>query len=598
MNKFFIYAGLVATLPLALVSCTDQEYDLDNLDKTSDIRVDNLTLPIKIDPITLKEILNPDIDSPLKSVNIDGKEFYAVTQEGKFESQSIEIPTFGVNTPDIAPSMAHFDIFTPLTANKKALSPLSFDYQLRSFSKQTVEIKSSGVDESLKSLSSVTFKPANLKVTLTTTNIPNFAEISFPSLNLQILKGFKFINMPSDYSYDETSGNLTISNLNTVNNKAVISLDLVGIDFKDYPPVINGSNFNLSGVVDFGGGTLNVVIDPTKITPDFTPDNSIDISVKTEIDDFVVESIAGEVKYTLTGDDLNIAPVSLGDIPAFLNQEGTNIELANPQIYINLNNPLAADKLYYQTGIEFTAVRQDGRESFTPDNNKVIATRPDFAGPYNFLLSPSTEGITPPPAYAQNLEPIGFSKLSKILSGNGLPESIEINLISPGLPLQYTPEFKLGESNKIDGIVGYYYFLAPIALNDGSVIIYSDTEDGWNDDTLNDLNIELLRVTADVTTTLPIGAELVAYPINTKGEKIAASKAELNLPAGADKKQIDITMRGPIENLDGITFTAIVKPGNQNPLSPTQTITLSNLKVTVSGHYEFSLGDDDNEDNK
>ena len=591
MKKFLFYSGVISAIPMLLTGCIDKDYDLDNLDKTSDIRIDNLVLPMNLDAITLKDILDVDADSKIQAVTIDGKEFYAVTQHGEFNSQAIDIPQFGVNTPDVAPTNATFDLFTPM-ATKAASDPVSFEYHLHDFTSQKVEFNGTNIDESVKALYSLTSLPANLSVTLTAIDVPSFASVSFSSITLNILKGLKFSNIPSNYNYDPNTGVLAITNLDNSSNITVISLNLEGIDLTKYDTNVTNGVFAINDQLDITSSVIKVEIDPTKIPANYTPNNIITFSVKTNIDDLTVTHVSGEVEYKLEGDGLNIAPVDLTDIPDFLNQDGSNLKLANPQIYINLNNPVAPYNLYYQTGLKFTAVRESGSATFEPDNNKLIATRPNNAGPYNFLLAPSQ--TTPLPDYSANLEFIQFSSLSNLLSGNGLPDAIDIELINPGIPLQSVIDFELGK--QIDGISGTYDFLAPIALNDGSVIVYSDKKDGWYSDDLDKLTIDVLQVDADVTTTLPLEAKLTAYPIDINGNRINQSKAEIILPANANGDHITIKMEGPIKDLDGIEFTAIVTPGSNEALAPSQTITLKNLKAKVSGVYTFDLDDDDDND--
>lgn len=591
MKRFYIYSGMLTAIPMLLTGCVDQDYSVKDIDKTSQIRIDNLTLPVNIDPITLGDIFDTDETSKIKPITIDGKEFYAVIEHGEINSQSINIPSFTVKTPYIQPSTADFHLTTPIpTASvKPAATPITFDYSFDDFTPQDVNFKSDGIDSSVKELYNLKGSQTTLTVILKGMNIPDFVSFSFPKLHLTLLKGLIFENLPSNYTYNPNTGDLDITNLATTGNEAVVSITLTGIDFTKSDTTIKDGTFTLSGQVDIADGILRAQVDPLRIPTGFTPDANVTFSIETSIGDFTAHSVSGLVEYKLTGDGLNIAPVSLGDVPDFLNQDGSDLKLANPQIYLNLNNPLSIYNLYYQTGIEFIADRPTGNLTFAPDNNKVIATKPTSAGPYNFLLSPTM--TTPVPEYAKDLEHIPFSGLSNLLSGNGLPDAIEIKLIDPGLPLQTVTDFKL--DNEIHGVKGCYDFIAPIALKDGSKIIYSKTEDGWNSEDLEKLTIELLCVEADVTSTIPLGATFTAYPVDKDGRIINTAKTEAIIPANATDDHVVIKMEGPIENLDGVTFTAIVEPGSEEALSPNQTITLKNLKATVSGYYTLELDDKD-----
>lgn len=588
MKRFFIYSCVLTGLPLLLTGCVDKDYDLSDLDTTTDIRVDNLVLPVNLDAITLNDIFDIDSESKIQPITINGQEFYAVTEHGEINSQPINIPEFSVITPQIQPSVANFDLLPAISA-KAAVTKLSYDYNLRDFDSQSVEIKASGIDDAVIQLDELKNTPTPVKITFAA-NLPDYATISFPELQLIIIKGLEFNNLPSNYKYNKTTGELNITDLLCVNNVATIDLTLSGIDLTLTNTSIKDGNFSLKDHIDLVEGIMRAEIDPEQVGEGYTPSTSVAFTVTSSVGDFEATHVSGIVEYKLTGDQLNIAPVDLTGVPDFLNQDGTDIKLANPQIYLNLNNPVAPYNLYYQTGIEFTAVRESGSETFTPDNNKQIATRANYAGPYNFLLSPENTS-SPLPDYSTGLEHIPFTGLTDLLSGDGLPDQIEIKLIDPEVPRQKVVNFELGHD--ISSVSGSYDFIAPIALKNGSEIIYSDTKDGWSDDDLDKLMIEILSVEADVTSTIPMNATLTAYPIDKDGRTIASAKAETTIPANAKDNHIVIKMQGPIKDLDGITFTARLTPGSEEALAPSQTITLKNLKATVSGHY--TLKDDNND---
>ena len=48
-------------------------------------------------------------------------------------------------------------------------------------------------------------------------------------------------------------------------------------------------------------------------------------------------------------------------------------------------------------------------------------------------------------------------------------------------------------------------------------------------------------------------------------------------------------MTGTITHLDGVTFIARLNSANRDPLTPSETITLKNIRVKVSGYYEKEL---------
>lgn len=575
IRKFKTLAAATAPAMLLLSGCVDQGYDFEDIDTTTEVKINNLVLPLNLDAINLSDIIDIEDDSKIQVTEIDGKSFYAIKETGSISSSSIDIPSFYAPAPSVAPAYATFRLY-----NTRATS-VDYIYNLSSFKPSIVDLKATNVDPSVKAINSIEIEPMTISVDLEATGFGSNVSMQFQTLSLQFLKGLTFRSLPSNYSYDAKTGILTMTNLACPNHKAHISLQAIAIDF-----TASGSKL-VNGTLDFSS-EIRPVAGAMKLTYTYSgsvqvPASEIEFTVTTSCADMVAKYITGQIEYALEGDGLDIAPVTLTDIPDFLNQSGTDLRLANPQIYLSLTNPLASDNLYYSTGMQLTAVRGADRTSYSLDNNGVVKVSPDAFAPHNFVLSPSNPA-TPLPEFAQGLQHVQFSGLSDILAGEGLPEEIEINLINPGLPSQNVTRFQLGK--QIDGISGTYEFLAPLALKQGSVIIYTETEDGWYDEDLEKLVISTLEVEADVTSTLPLNAKLSGYPIDVNGNRIPGVTIEATeIPANANSQHIVIRTVGEIRNLDGITFEAVVTPGSDEALGPNQTIRLENLRARVSGSY-------------
>lgn len=65
---------------------------------------------------------------------------------------------------------------------------------------------------------------------------------------------------------------------------------------------------------------------------------SVAYSCNIDITDIEVETFSGTVRYDI--EDIDIDPVEMNDLPDVLSQSGTDIKLANPQIYLSMNNPV------------------------------------------------------------------------------------------------------------------------------------------------------------------------------------------------------------------------------------------------------------------
>ncbi len=582
MDFRFLRFGAITGFAVILTGCIDNDYDLSDIDTTSEVKVNNLTLPVKIDAITLNDIFDISEDSKIQTVTVNGKEFYAVTQHGDINSQSIDIPSFIGYPSPIAETNATFELSIPETNKRVSLPSIEFTYNLQNFKPQPITLTASGIDESVREIHILESKPMTFNVTLSETDLPDYIDLRFDRLELEILKGLQLTSLAPEYSYDPVSGILTIKDLDCPDKKATLSLTATGIDFTKTDPKVTDGSISYTGEVKLISGLLRTTVNPNEAGSSFSPSQHVNFNVKTTIAPFEATHFTGKIGYRLTGNGLDIAPVTLNDIPDFLNQEGTDLKLANPQIYLNLNNPVANYNLYYQTGLELVSVRGDEKTPYAPDGGRLIATEVRNPGPYNFVLSP-VNPANPLDQYASRLQHIPFSGLSDVLSGEGLPDRIEINLLNPGLPLQIVNRFELGKP--IEGISGSYDFIAPVALKSGSTIIYGDSKDGWNDEDIDKIIISTLEIEADVTSTIPLDATLTAYPLMVGGSKIPGVKASGYIPANANGEHIIIRMEGTIEHLDGITFEAVLNPDSDDALAPSQTIRLENLRARISGSY-------------
>lgn len=564
---------------LLLTGCVDNDYDLSNVDKTTEIKIKDLVLPVNLDAVLLDDIIDLDDESKIKTVTINGKEIYAVSETGTFSSDPIDISGFTADSPVVSPSTTVFR-----TAGTQQHATASTLYRLDSSTPQDINISATDIDESIYSITLIETAPMMVRISMEATGIGSSTTMKFSSLTMNFIKGLTFESLPANYSYDATSGELTVTDLDCPDHKCSIDLTVTAIDFTKSGTSLKNHCLTFNSRINVKDGSL---ITETDLSADVAVPSEITFTVNTYVDPMRAKSFTGQIHYSLEGDGLDIDPIDLSDLPDFLAQDGTDLKLQNPQIYLNLTNPVATDRLTFHTGLMLTAVRQDSSIPFMLDNNGTVNVGyGEGFGPYNFVLSPSLPA-EPLPEFAQGITHVPFSGLSNVLSGNGLPDRIEISLINPELPVQDVNRFRL--NNSLPAVEGKYEFFAPLALKDGengSVIIYTDTKDGWYDDDLEKLTIEHLAIEADATSTIPLGAKITVHPIDINGNRIPGVTVEgAEIAANASGQHITVSVKGTITNLDGIYLEAVVRPGSGETLAPSQTIRLDNLKARVSGKY-------------
>lgn len=576
--KLHLLAGSTAiiSIPLLLVSCIDKNYDLSDIDSTSRFAVNDLTLPVNIDPITLGDVITFDENSKIQSVNIGGKEFYALSEKGDFHSDPISIAGVSAIPTPLNPTHDTLDKIIDLSSSRRKSNSYTVTYNLVEVGNY-FSYNALNIDDAIVSVDKVTTDPFEFSLTLEVEDQTHaITDMTFNNLKIRAPKGLTCT--PNIGTYDSATGIWAISEVRTHSNTAKISLTATGIDM-----IMGGYGINPDRSLDFNSEffieegnvsvTANGIVFPDKV----------DFYIYYGLGNLNITSFTGDIRYDLEG--ISIPPVSLSDIPDFLQGDRTNLELANPQLYLSVNNPVGGEGLDCETSFQFAALRNNlTPRIFTPEEDVVIGHNLGVTGPYNFVLTPEGDNLTTPTEFSQNLTRVKFNTLGALLAGEGLPQTIAIDLVNPRIPTQHVNGFQL--PNRLQGVEGKYELLAPLALNDGSHVIYSETRDGWGGNDLDDLVITRLDVTATAINDCPVAVELTLWPIDVEGRNINGAVIKSTRVAAGATSDLKISLEGEVQGLDGIRIQAVLEGGNGTALAPSQTLKLTDIRATVSGYYE------------
>lgn len=589
------YATSAAVL-MVLSGCVDDNYDLSDIDTTTQIKVNDLVLPINIDAVTLSDIMEIDENSKIKVVKIGDSEFYALSETGSFSSDNIFVEKVTAPAPTLNPTQRNLDQVIAESSARRKAGAVGDDYIC------TYKIEEMGndfsyhaenIDKAIEELNSAKVEPMKFKVRLDALNVDGKVEkMYFTDLKIQMPRGLD-ATVSEGGEYDAESGVWEIKHKSVHGATTDAVLTATGINFKALGCRIENHQLKLDGEFRVTSGLLTIEPKFVNGVPQPLPEK-LTFRVSYELDDMTVTSFSGRISYQLDGMDID--PVSLSDIPDFLAGEETILGLANPQIYLHLNNPVSDEKLECTTGLTLSAVREKSPTQYFSLTDGTLNVPYDGGGIYNFVLAPNEQTITVPEEFANPAPKFELFKDLGLLLGNpedksitGLPDQIGITLTDPCIPSSPVTDFKLGRD--IPGVDGKYELMAPLTLMDGSQIVYTDTEDGWNDEDVDALTITKLTVTALATNACPLGAVLTAWPIDKDGKRITGVELKsTTLAANTTDQELAIEMTGTITHLDGITFEARVNAGSSGEsLRPSQTITLKNIRARVSGYNEKEL---------
>lgn len=621
--KYYFLTGLCTASLLGLSSCFDDNYDLSDIDTTAKIELSELTIPLKLDKVTLDKALDIKEGSQIKV--IDGK--YAVLEEGTFKSSKISIPSFNATAPNIeniSASLSLNDITNmkaQIEALIKGLKDLGYSedkinekraekeaelwnaipddnvfaiYKIEN-KNTTLSTTTNNVDKSVRAINNIGVS-SSIKVTLSIDDVlKNIIDnVKIYDLKIQMPKGLT-IDTYAD-CYDKNTGMLDLSSKDIAIKDGKFELSF---NITDIANVIDGNeNEDIKFVADKNGGagsftfssTISASGSVSIMKNNFKSDmNFFDLpDVATyycapEMGEIKVNTFSGKIKYDI--DPISVRSIDLKDIPDVLNGDDVNVVLSNPQIYLTLTNPLSDDNLKAEANLRL--IPEKNGEKRSPITQNIEANSSDNMFCFS-PANPSADGGFYKGFEAAKYEE--FAELKNIVSGKGLPDKISVEVNDPRVPEQEVTDFALGRT--FNEVEGKYTFYAPMALDEGTLVIYNDVMDGWSDETLEKTVITGMKVEAKLDTDVPVNAKLILRPINSKGQIIDGVDFDtVTIEANKKDQSFLVNLKnGTIKDLDGISFSiTIYDPDKSSALSKVQYIQFKDMKVTVSGYYQDEL---------
>lgn len=570
--KHFYNKLMLASVVLAgsLASCTDDNYDLSDVDTTSRIDVKDLTVPVNLQEIKMSSIIKPEPDGVIQVVNGE----YCIVKKDRFESSDIKIDPVTLKCEPIESSHKLFDM-PPypggLPSDAKITIPLHSD--LSDF-----DANAAKVPECIKSIEEIgTYMNLTFTLSLNGFGAGNLKGFQIKGLKLVLPKNLKEVNTHGNGRYIAETGVFEVkdqyitghtTDLTITCSRINLAASGIRFDYATHQISFHGSLGVTSGDAVVSAADLN--------NPNSIP-SQINYTVDYNIDDVPVRTFTGGIDYDVP--EFDIPQISLSDLPDVLSQEGTDITLVNPQIYLTLDNPLAVNKAKGSIGLEVIAVRDNQADrTFPMDSPLDIPALQNIC----YVLSPLAD-FTRAEGY-ENAKHHPYTDLGKVVSGKGLPGALKIEVVNPAIDTDRVVDLKIGEP--VGRISGEYYLLAPLQLAETSRIIYSSTADGWGSEDLDKLTIETLSVSATVNMDVPVSMDFTMYPIDREGRRIDAEVSKVTVPANAKDFKLELSTTGVIRGLDGIEYTAEATPGEKAPaLTENMNISITNLRAKVSGYY-------------
>lgn len=569
---------------LTLTGCTNNDYDLNNVDATMGFGSESLVIPnSSTKDIQLKDVL--DLKEGGCVVTDAAGNYLFQLAGGDVEAaypniSPIILDVTNVFDGDISLSNA------ASTGAKARRAPCS---SLHLASPKVMMFEYHGNDRAVKSLNEAKINEnengTEISIRLDFSNISTaVSNIESATLTLPAYLSISQVNGNSNGVPTHNGSKVTITNISTA-RPLELSLKTQKLDFTNNQNDHGRLSIN-NGAIDLTGYfSIAMQCNVTGAMPD-NPTIKAKIGVADRT--ITMNSATGifDPKINLN----SLGEVDVTGLPDFLDDDDVVADLDNPQILLTVNNNMDVAATVSATVIS----TKEGREL-------ARVTLPEMSVAKNGLskicicrqkTSELTQQYGEANVYA-------VSNLSTLI--NRIPDHIKIVDVNAHAKAEvativFGKEYHVKPSYKVN---------APLAFGEKANIVYEDSFTGWNDD-IDKLDLAegtYIEVTANVENKVPAYLTVKAYPVDAQGNKIE-DKLLIEIPDevaastdGTTAVTTPITMKitpkvkNSLKQLDGLVFRleGSAKSANGNKVTGISlnerehTLKLNDIKVKIVG---------------
>ena len=567
---------------LTLTGCTNNDYDLNNVDATMGFGSESLVIPNS----STKDI-------PLKDV-LDLKEGGCVVTDaaGNYLFQLAGGDVEAAN-PNISPIILDVtnvfdgDISLSSTAASGAKARRAPGSSLHIASPKVMMFEYHGYDKAVKSLNEAEIdktNKTNISIKLDFSNISTaVSNIASATLTLPAYLSISQVNGNGNGVPTLNGSKVTVTGISTA-HPLELSLTTEKLDFTNQND--HGSLIIKNGAIDLTGDfSIALQCNVTGAMPD-NPTIKAKIGVANRT--ITMRSATGIFDPTI---NLNtLGEVDVTGLPDFLDDDDVVADLDNPQILLTVNNDMDVAATVSATVIS----TKEGREL-------ARVTLPEMSVAKNGLskICICRQKTTELTQQYGEANVYAVSNLSTLI--NRIPDHIKIVDVNAHAKAEvativFGKEYHVKPSYKVN---------APLAFGEKANIVYEDSFTGWNDD-IDELDLgegTYIEVTANVENKVPAYLTVKAYPVDAQGNKIE-DKLLIEIPDevaastdGTTAVTTPITMKitpkvkNSLKQLDGLVFRleGSAKSANGNKVTgislneKEHTLKLNDIKVKIVG---------------
>lgn len=577
VKKIYPLWGFLLSFPLWMVSCVDNKYDLDkDIDMTINVGGEHLTIPAgssdtaylsKIIEVEEGDILQPDATTRV----------YHLTKKDDIDVE----PT---TVKEVTISSANTDLKQELVGSDDGGSG-SKTTELDV--KNNLRAEASDIDEALIELGALGAKtPTSLTLAFEFLNTGNLTFGSVTAKNLEI-------QLPDFLMFEKgevEEGNKLILNNEELKNAQKV-LHVIGYQFggKAGEGEIPDKNrtITINGLVTMQGQV---------VTSGINGSGSLTMTLDVTLEEMTANSVTGVIQPEIKAETTNI---ELNDLPDFLKDEETRMDITNPVILLRAENQL-------ETPVEVDAVLTPMKGNAQIDGKEVkvgsgYGKTPVVLASGKNVIALSRTGECTIEGVTSNVKVEDINNLLETI-----PDDIEVDL----QPVVRNEDYYTAELGRAYEMPSSYEVDVPLSFEQNLNIVYNDSVQDLNKD-LNDLDKVILKkanVLLTVDNAIPLklqlkpenvlikdvyGNELTAVKKtieedkqyvteSTDGEKPVTSELVLNLTSE------DTAF---LSKIDRICFKLTAVPGSATgvPLKDTQWLKVTSIKLSVPGGVNIDL---------
>lgn len=582
VKKMYPLWGFLLSFPLWTVSCVDNKYDLDkDIDMTINVGGEHLTIPAgssdtaylsKIIEVEEGDILQPDATTRV----------YHLTKKDDIDVEPTTVKEVTISETTTKLEETKIVKTTSSLINEDVTEGIN---TLGDF-----KAESNNIDEALKELGALYAKtPVDLILTI---DFQKEQSLNFTRVQANKLK----IVFPDYIVFKAEEGiqghELILDGQVLSENGSSYSrtLKVEGYKFSENAGAgkkPNGGTLTIEGVISMEGEVVTSGVSGTGI---------LSLVPKTVLREMTANSVTGVIQPEIKAETTNI---ELNDLPDFLKDEETRMDITNPVILLRAENQL-------ETPVEVDAVLTPMKGNAQIDGKEVkvgsgYGKTPVVLASGKNVIALSRTGECTIEGVTSNVKVEDINNLLETI-----PDDIEVDL----QPVVRNEDYYTAELGRAYEMPSSYEVDVPLSFEQNLNIVYNDSVQDLNKD-LNDLDKVILKkanVLLTVDNAIPLklqlkpenvlikdvyGNELTAVKKtieedkqyvteSTDGEKPVTSELVLNLTSE------DTAF---LSKIDRICFKLTAVPGSATgvPLKDTQWLKITSIKLSVPGGVNVDL---------